>query len=143
VEPKLSAVSLTLLAPYRGAIAALAAAGPDWPRHVGGSLRILIDELLVALAPDPDLRSFFSDPTQHMEDGKFTRRARLVYIFREVAHGTYARMVEEDINMTLATFFPANTSVHTLVPTLDERQGRVFLRRVQGCLGTILATRES
>ena len=142
VESQLNGVSVALVEPYRGAISALATAGPDWPRHVGSSLRVLVDELLLALAPDDELRAFFADPSQHIEDGQFTRRARLTYVFRDVAHGTYARMVENDIDMALATFFPSNAAVHSLLPTLDERQARVFLRRVQGCLGTILATVE-
>ena len=142
LEAKIQAVAPALVTPYRGALEVLRARGSDWPRHLGASVRTLVDGLLSALAPDRDLQSFFQNPEDQKEGGAFTRRAKLQYIFRDVASGAYAQMVENDIEMTLATFFPANAAVHEVAAALTETQGRVFLRRVQGCLATILATFE-
>lgn len=142
IEHRLADVSATLVSPYQGARSALAAAGPDWRRHLGASLRSLVDGLVDALAPDDELLLFFASPDEHRQDGRFTRRAKLTFIFREVAVDGYAQMAENDIEMALATFYPTNAAVHELTSTLTERQGRVLLRRVQGCLMTILATRE-
>lgn len=140
IERRLRAVSPALVAPYRGAIAALEVRGPDWPRQFGVSVRMLVDGLIFELAPDKLVEAFLPDPDSHKEDGKFTRRARLKYIFRDVARGAYARLAEKDIDMIQATFFPAQIAVHELLPALDNRQARVFLRRIQGCLLTILET---
>jgi hypothetical protein len=142
VEEALQRVSVELVAPYRGACAALRVAGPDWQRHVGASVRSVVGGLLDALAPESALITFFPDPEAHKSEGRFTRRAQLMFVFREVAIDGYARMAENDIDMTLSTFYPANTNVHQLVSNLTPQQGRVFLRRVQGCLATILATLE-
>ena len=142
IEDQLRRTSPSLVAPYRGAVHVLTAAGPDWQRHLGASLRTLIDSLLEDLAPPEEVARFLPNPDAFKKDGRFTRRALLMYIFREVAVGGYAKMSENDIEMTLATFYPSNLAVHELISTLDERQGKVLLRRVQGCLATILATRE-
>lgn len=142
IEDRLISVSPALATPYRGARSALVAAGPDWRRHVGVSLRSVLEGLLDALAPEDALYAFFDEPEVHRHEGRFTRKAKLIFIFREIAIDGYAQMAENDMQMTLATFYPANEAVHELTSTLTERQGRVLLRRVQGCLLTILATQE-
>jgi hypothetical protein len=142
LEARLRAISPALVEPYRGAITALRIQGPDWPRHVASSLRILVDNLLELLAPDEHVVEFFEQPDHYKESGKFTRRARLVFLFRNVARGSYEKMANHDIDMTLATFFPEHAAVHTLLPALDRRQATVLVRRVQGCIATLLATRE-
>jgi hypothetical protein len=140
IERRLRAVSPALLRPYRGAIAVLEVGGPDWSRHFGVSVRTLVDALIVELAPDDLVEAYLPDPASHKEDGRFTRRARLTYIFREVAYGEYARMAEKNIDMILATFFLAQKAVHELLPALDVKQARVFVRQIQGCLLVILET---
>jgi len=143
VERQIATVDPALVVPYRGAIGVLDAGGADWQRHLGASLRTLVDALLSNLAPDAVLETFFSNPSDQKQNGQFTRRAKLTYIFRDVAQGEYARMTENDIDITLATFYPTNREVHLLVPSLTPQQGRVLLRRVQGCIATILATIEA
>ena len=142
IEQRLADVSRDLVAPYRGAVQALRAGGPDWQRHVGASVRMLIDALLDCLAPAHELELFFAGRADVKSKGVYTRRAQLLYIFREVDAPGYDQMVAKDVDMTLATFYPANQAVHSLVPNLSGKQGRVFLRRVEGCLLTLLATLE-
>lgn len=140
VEARLAVVSPALIEPYRGALAALQARNPDWCRHASVSVRELMDHLLELLAPDEQLRSHFgSEAAAHIENGKFKRKAQLHFIFRHVAVGAYERMAEIDIELIAATFYPANSGVHTLVPALTEPQMKVFLARVRGCLLTLLA----
>lgn len=140
IERRLRTVSPALLVPYRGAIAALEVQGPDWARHFGVSVRTLVGELILKLAPDKLVDAFLPNAASYKEDGEFTRRARLKYIFRDVAHGAYARLADENIDMILATFFPAQTAVHELLPALDSKQARVFVRHMEGCLLMILET---
>ena len=139
LEARLVAVGQEFLEPYQGAFSALQAQNPDWCRHASASVRELMDKLLARLAPDKDLRAHFPNPTsQQMKAGAFTRRAQLQLIFRGVAVEAYAKMAEKDIDLVLATFYPANDGVHTLIPALTEKQMWVFWRRIQGCLSTVL-----
>ncbi len=138
LEGRLAAANVDFVAVYRGAIDALNGQGPDWRRHVGTSLRELADHLLVHLAPDDQAAAFHTGNPGAIRDGELTRRARLEYVFRNIAVGEYARMAEEDMELMLATFYPANEAVHRLVSRLTKEQARVFLRRVQGCISTIL-----
>ena len=87
---------------------------------------------------DSDLRSFLEDPESDMVNREFKRNARLRYIFREVATGSYAQMAEQDIKLAEATFFPSNDIVHRLSSPLSEKQMRVFWRRIQGSVSVVL-----
>src|SRR6266550_4834439 len=138
LEARLAAVNVALVEVYRGALAALTGQRPDWRRHMATSLRELVDHLMLALAPDEHVAVFHATNPAAIEGGEFTRRARLQYVFRNIAIGEYSRMAEHDIGLTLATFYPANTTVHGLVSRLTPEQMRVYLRRVQGCISTVL-----
>lgn len=123
---------------YREGIAVIKSGHRGWIRHAGVSFRTLFDHLLRHLAPDSDLYSFLEDPKSHMIDGEFKRNARLHYIFRDVATGSYAKMAEQDIKLAEATFFPSNDIVHKLSSPLSEKQMRVFWRRIQGSVSVVL-----
>jgi hypothetical protein len=138
LEQRLLVVGAEFVELYRGAFAALQLQGPDWRRHVCTSVRELVDHLIRRLAPDADLDNHYSQPDVHKENGVYTRRARLTFIFREIAIHSYVQMAEKDIDMTLATFFPTNATVHSLVAPLSAQQVMVFWRRVQGCVSTVL-----
>ena len=139
LEGRLTLVHADLVVPFLGAVDALKSRNPDRARHVGASLRSLGEHLLERLAPDAVLNGFFPSPAEHKENGKFTRRARLQFVFREVNGGGYAMMAEQDMDLMLATFFPENAAVHRLVPTLDDRELNVLVRRVEGCISVVLA----
>ncbi len=138
LEARLASLDPSFVGPYRGAHAALLDRRPDWPRHVASSLRELVDHLLRRLAPNAELERFLPDPGDLFQNGEFTRKAQLRYIFRNIAVGEYEIMAAKDIDLTLATFYPANATVHTIVSPLNPDQIMVFWRRVQGCVSTVL-----
>lgn len=139
LEGRLATVGAEFVGPYVGALQALQTRQADWPRHVSVSVRELMDKLLARLAPDGQLRNHFPQLTREQwNKGAFTHRARLQFIFRKVAIDEFTRMAEVDIDVTLATFFPANAGVHTLVAPLNEAQMMVLWRRIQGCISTVL-----
>lgn len=138
LETRLQTVHPELAEPYREGIAAMESGHRGWIRHAGVSFRTLFDHLLRELAPDSDLSSFVENPEDNMINGEFTRNARLRYIFREVATGSYAKMAEQDIKIAEATFFPSNDIVHSLSSPLSEKQMRVFWRRIQGSVSVVL-----
>ncbi len=135
---RLEVVNPELAQVYQEGIAAMESGHRGWIRHAGVSFRIMFDHLLRHLAPDPDLRSCLEDPESDMVNGEFKRNARLRYIFREVATGSYAKMAEQDIKLAEATFFPSNDVVHRLSSALSDKQMRVFYRRIQGSVSVVL-----
>lgn len=124
---------------YKEGIAAMESGHHGWIRHAGVSFRTLFDHLLRHLAPDQELRSFFEDPENHMTNGEFKRNARLLYIFKDVATGSYAKMAEQDIKLAEGIFFPSNDIVHRLTSPLSDKQMHVFWRRIQGSVSVVLA----
>lgn len=135
---RLEVVNPELAQVYQEGITAMKSAQRGWIRHAGVSFRTMFDHLLRHLAPDSDLRSFLEDPESDMVNREFKRNARLRYIFREVATGSYAQMAEQDIKLAEATFFPSNDIVHRLSSPLSEKQMRVFWRRIQGSVSVVL-----
>ena len=135
---RLESVNPELAQVYEEGMTAMKSGQQGWIRHAAVSFRTMFVHLLRHLAPDSDLRSFLQDPESEMVNGEFKRNARLRYIFREVATGSYARMAEKDIKLAEATFFPSNDIVHRLSSPLSEKQMRVFCRRIQGSVSVVL-----
>lgn len=138
LELRLQKVNPKLLEVYQEGLTAIESGHHGWIRHAGVSFRTLFDHLLRNLAPDSDLSSFLEDPESNKINGEFSRNARLKYIFREVASGSYTKMAGEDIKLAEATFFPSNDIVHNLSIPLSNKQMRVFYRRIQGSVSVIL-----
>ncbi len=139
LEERLSRVNADLANAYLEGLAAIRASQRGWIRHAGVSFRTMFDHLLRQLAPDEALNEFLDNPDAYKQDGEYQRAARLTYIFRDVAVGSYARMAEHDIKLAQATFFPANEIVHQLKTPLTERQMEVLFRRIQGSVSVVLA----
>lgn len=138
LESRLQTVHPGLADVYREGVAVMESGNQGWIRHAGVSFRTLFDHLLRQLAPDSALSSFLENPESNMINGEFSRNARLRYIFREVATGSYTKMAEQDIKLAEATFFPSNDIVHKLSSPLSEKQMRVFCRRIQGSVSVVL-----
>jgi len=139
LEERLAEVSLDLVEAYQEGIAAIRSGNKGWIRHAGVSFRTMFEHLLLALAPNAALDEFFEDAEAQKQNGEYLRAARLAYVFRDVAVGSYARMAEHDIKLAEATFFPMNQVVHELDTPLTERQMKVLSRRIQGSVSVVLA----
>jgi hypothetical protein len=138
LEARLSDLGIAFVTPYRGAHVAIMSRHPDWHRHAITSLRELMGHLLRHLAPDSALDAYYEKPSDHKLNGKYTRKAQLQYIFRDIAVGSYSEMAESDMDLTLATFFPSNAAVHQLATPFTDKQLLVFWRRMQGCISVVL-----
>lgn len=138
LEERLAAVGSQFVIPYRGAVAALHSANPDACRHVATSLRELLSHLLDTLAPKAVLESHFANPGEHKENGQFTRRAQLIYVFRAVGIGEYARMTDNHVDYVLSIFYPTNRGVHSLSPPFTPEQLRVLRRAAEGGISIVL-----
>jgi hypothetical protein len=139
LEGRLAAVHTDFLESYRGAARALESRPPDWVRHFFSSVRMLVDALLKRLAPSHALNAWDPTPSpEHFSRNQWTRKAQLRYIYREVRVGKTLVLAEGSIDMTLATFFPADSGVHELIPPFTEVQARVVWRHVQGEVSKLL-----
>jgi hypothetical protein len=138
LEARLAAVSPLFVTPYRGARIAVMSRHDDWHRHAAASLRELMAHLLKHLAPDSALDAYYANPAAHKENGQYTRKAQLVYVFRRVAVDSYAKMAEKDIDIALATFFPSNSAVHEINSPFSDEQLLVLWRRMQGSISVVL-----
>jgi hypothetical protein len=107
---------------YRGVLHAIQTRGPDYIAQASASARELLKFTVEMLAPDDQVLAF-KPGSERGQDGNLTRRARLDYIFRKVATSkNYAKMVDGQINLILASWFPLNTAVHDLAPDLKHHQ---------------------
>ena len=85
VETSLAEINPKLIGLWRGAIRALDSNNPDNVRHFVTSLRELLTHVMHALSPDEEVRNWTKDPL-HFHENNPTRRARLLFITREVNH---------------------------------------------------------
>lgn len=133
LESALVAVSPGLPALWQGAKAALATQNPDRPRHVATSLRELMTHVLHLLSPDDEIRRWSNDPT-HYDKGRPTRRARLLFICREINHDEFTNFVKKDIDAVLAFIDLFQQGTHDINPPFTEVQLKAMLHRTEAAV---------
>lgn len=118
---------------WEGAKAALATDNPDRARHVATSLRELMTHILHLLSPDEDVRRWSTDPS-HYDEGKPTRRARLLYICRDINHNEFTTFVKKDIDAVLAFIDLFQQGTHAVKPPFTEIQLKAMLHRTEAAV---------
>lgn len=136
-ETKLRTVDPSLAELYIEGLTAIQVGNTGWKRHSSVSFRELMEHLLRKFASDRNLNKYFGDDLNLKESGKWKRKARIQYIFKDVAKGAYKKMAEKDMDLIEATFFPLNANIHTPKSPLSEKQTLVLRRRIQGSLGVL------
>lgn len=134
----LQAVDPGLARPYMGAHDAVRGRSADRTRHVLSSLRELWNHLLHRLAPDEHVLSWASrDDKELFNEGRPTRKARVLYICRDLNHEPLTDFVVHDTRalVKLVEFF---NRVHELEPKLTDEQLRALLLRTDSWLTYIL-----
>jgi Predicted pPIWI-associating nuclease len=129
-----------LLPVYHGAVAALARADPDYPRHFASSCRELLSHVLRRLAPDEAVIAWAGGawPDGFDEQGRPTRRLRARFILRYVASTAYAEFVENDVAQVVQLIAFLNGPAHRVEADEDRDVLRLIMRRVEGCLALLL-----
>jgi len=123
-----------------GARQALAGKNPDRSRHVTTSLRELFTQVLHSLAPDDGVRSWTSQ-ADHFHDKRPTRRARLLYICRNINEGAFTDFVEDDVRATLSFVDSLSAGTHTVESRLSTAQLRSTVARMESLLVFLLQIR--
>jgi len=123
---------------YQGSIDALNGDSVDKPRHVLVSLRELWTHVLHRLAPDEEVMGWI-DPKDDslLHNGRPTRRARALYICRNVRQGDLAAFVQCETD-SIVTLFDVFQDVHKINPQLTDGQLKALALRSESYITYII-----
>ncbi|MDI3461304.1 MAG: hypothetical protein OJF50_000125 [Nitrospira sp.] len=123
-----------LAQPYIGAREALRSQNPDRVRHILTSLRELWSHLFRRLAPDKSVMEWVGDAKEDLlQSGRPTRRARVLYICRDLNHSALADFVAEDTR-ALVKLVEFLNHMHELTPELTDMQLRALFLKTDSWL---------
>ena len=129
-----------LARPYIGTRDALYGNNADRARHILSSLRELWNHLLRRLAPDDLVAAWIPGVSNHkdlLHDGKPTRRARVLYVCRELNNDPLTDFLMHDTR-ALVKMIDLFNRVHELETALTDEQLRAILLRTDSWLMYIL-----
>lgn len=136
VDELLSRFDGRLLPLLVGARQALEGGNTDRPRHVTTSLRELFTQVLHSLAPDDAVVSW--GKATEADAARPTRRARLLYICRDIDDGPLVDFVKADVSAALALVDSLNAGTHTVQSRLTDDQLRAQVARMESLLCMLL-----
>ena len=129
-----------LARPYIGARDALYGNNADRARHILSSLRELWNHLLRRLAPDDLVSAWIpgmSNQKDLLHDGKPTRRARVLYVCRELNNDPLTDFLMHDTR-ALVKLIELFNRVHELETALTDEQLRAIVLKTDSWLMYIL-----
>jgi hypothetical protein len=129
-----------LARPYIGARDALYGNNADRARHILSSLRELWNHLLRRLAPDDLVAAWIpgvSNQKDLLHEGKPTRRARVLYVCRELNNDPLTDFLMHDTR-ALVKMIELFNRVHELETALTDEQLRAILLKTDSWLMYIL-----
>jgi hypothetical protein len=133
LEDSLQKINSGLPILLRGAREALNAANPDRARHVVTSIRELFTHVLHRLAPDDGIRAWTNN-AQLFDNGRPTRRARLLYINRGINVDPLSNFVDADVNSALTLINALHAGTHEITSPFTDRQLRALVDRMESLL---------
>lgn len=136
----LQQVDPVLARPYIGARDALRGNNADRARHILSSLRELWNHLLRRLAPDESVAAWIpgiTDQKDLLHEGKPTRRARVLYVCRELNNDPLTDFLMHDTR-ALVKLIELFNRVHELETELTDEQLRAILLKTDSWLMYIL-----
>lgn len=129
-----------LARPYIGARDALYGNNADRARHILSSLRELWNHLLRRLAPDESVAAWIpgiANQNDLLHEGKPTRRARVLYVCRELNNDPLTDFLMHDTR-ALVKLIELFNRVHELETELTDEQLRAVLLKTDSWLMYIL-----
>ncbi|HRT84715.1 MAG TPA: hypothetical protein P5523_08760 [Bacteroidales bacterium] len=125
----LECVNPKLIIPFRGAHEAIHQQNTDRKRHIISSVRELWNNLLPTLAPKDEVLLWIPNQNEeYIVKDKPTKKARIMYICRNINNGPLSEFVEVDVKAFIK-FLDALNRVHELDPSLTEAQLNSILIR--------------
>jgi hypothetical protein len=133
----LGKVDKKLIRLWNGALQSMTSANPDRVRHFAVSLRELQTHVLHVLAPSEKVRAWSTSP-EHYHEGKPTRRARLLYICRTLAHEPFEKFVEDDVKSHIAFLQLFQEGTHSLDIPFRESDLMALKARTESLLRFVI-----
>jgi hypothetical protein len=123
---------------YLGAIETLGGDNPERVRHFLISMRQLVVDLLRKLAPDQEVLRWIPRKTdEYIYNGRPTRRARILYISRNIDNEPYPGFINNNMNAFLSLMEVLN-HVHELRPGFSDSQLESIQIRIKSlCMNLI------
>ncbi len=109
-------------------------------RHFTTSIRELVTQVLHSLSPDQDVVKWTPNPIEHIQNGKPTRKARLLYIYRDVNNDYFKSFIEADIKATLQFIDLFQEGTHSVKSKLTEKQLLTIKIKTESTLKYLLQT---
>lgn len=124
---------------WRGAKKALSSNNPDKKRHVVVSLREMLTHILHGISPDEELKKWTSDPN-HFHNGRPTRKARLLFVCREINNGPFGQFMQIDVESHIKFIDLFQRGTHEIDIKYTNQQVRALLVRTEALARFLLIT---
>ena len=131
-------ISLGLLEMWQGAIQTYHSNNSDRIRQFTVSIRELYTHLLQILAPDNEVRQW-SSLEEYYHNGRPTRRARLLYVCRNINNDSFEEFVNKDVAATLAFIDVFQDCTHNVKPIYSSSQLLAIKCKAESTIKFLLA----
>lgn len=133
----LSEIDQNFISMRYGAREALESKNPDRVRHFAVSYRELFTKVIHKLAPDNEVKDWTSDK-EFFSNGRPTRKARMLYIYRNNIQSDVADFFLKDIEATLETINLFQKGTHATDSGFTEFQLKALEIRLECSLRILL-----
>jgi len=139
LETILCELDPSLIKLWRGATESLNSRNPDAVRHFAISLRELLTHVIHMLAPDNEVKNWSNLP-EHFKNNRPTRRARLLYICREINYDPFSKFLRKDIDTILTSIDIIQEGAHAIDPPLTSLQLKALKNRIESTIRFLVKT---
>lgn len=123
---------------YYGSTEALEGTSVDKARHVLTSLRELFTQILHRLAPDDEVEGWVDLTDGKLwHNGRPTRKARVLYLCRQIGHGDLERFIRLDAD-AIVSLFDTYNDVHKVNPKLTDKQLSALVLRTESFVSYLI-----
>ena len=121
IFPALTRINNGLYNMWKGAIEAYNSDNSDRIRHFSTSIRELFTHVMHQLAPDNEVKNWTEEEV-FFHNGRPTRKARLLYMCRNISNDPFNKFVSKDVEATLAFIDIFQKGTHELSPYFSPNQ---------------------
>ena len=139
LEELLGYINPEIIRLWQGAKEAVSSTNPDKKRHVVVSLREMLTHILHGIAPDSEVSKWTTNPI-HYYEGRPTRKARLLYICRDINHGSFEQFVSKDVEAHIKFIRLFQRGTHEIDINFTEQQLRTLVVRTEALSRFLLIT---
>lgn len=122
---------------WKGAVEAYHSDNSDKVRHFTTSIRELYTHLIKRLAPDAEIKKWAPDAT-YFHDGRPTRRARILFICRNINNETFNDFVKKDVDATIAFIEIFQKGTHDIDPVFSANHLLTIKSKAENTLKFLL-----